>query len=239
MRTIVIPDDVALATTYVNDVRFDLRNGDGVAYITDSSVSGPGGIIVVDLGTGRAVRRLTGHPSTSPDPLFKPVVDGREMLVRPKSGPTKPFRVASDGIAISPDGETLYYCPLSSRRLYAVPTSALRDPSLSDADLAAKVTELGEKGASDGLETDDKGRVYAGDYENNAVRRLENGAWTTILQDDRVSWPDTFSISGDGFLYFTANQLHRQAGFNEGVDLRRRPYHLYRVKIGAGPVVLK
>ncbi|MFC3692632.1 L-dopachrome tautomerase-related protein [Chenggangzhangella methanolivorans] len=239
VRTIVIPDDVALATTYVNDVRFDLRNGDGVAYITDSSVSGPGGIIVVDLGTGRAVRRLTGHPSTSPDPLFKPVVDGREMLVRPKSGPTKPFRVASDGIAISPDGETLYYCPLSSRRLYAVPTSALRDPSLSDADLAAKVTELGEKGASDGLETDDKGRVYAGDYENNAVRRLENGAWTTILQDDRVSWPDTFSISGDGFLYFTANQLHRQAGFNEGVDLRRRPYHLYRVKIGAGPVVLK
>lgn len=239
VRTIVIPDDVALATTYVNDVRFDLRNGDGVAYITDSSVSGPGGIIVVDLGTGRAIRRLTGHPSTSPDPLFKPVVDGREMLVRPKSGPTKPFRVASDGIAVSPDGETLYYCPLSSRRLYAVPTSALRDPSLSDADLAAKVTELGEKGASDGLETDDKGRVYAGDYENNAVRRLENGAWTTILQDDRVSWPDTFSISGDGFLYFTANQLHRQAGFNEGVDLRRRPYHLYRVKIGAGPVVLK
>lgn len=38
VKTIAFAPDVALATTYLNNVRFDLRPGkDGVAYITDSS----------------------------------------------------------------------------------------------------------------------------------------------------------------------------------------------------------
>jgi sugar lactone lactonase YvrE len=239
VRTIVLPDDVALPTTYLNDVRFDLRDGEGVAYITDSSVSGPGGLIVVDLATGQARRRLSGHASTSPDPNFVAVVEGHEMKSRPAGGPDKPFRVASDGIALSADGATLYYCPLSSRHLYAIPTRHLRSPEISEADLAAKVVDLGEKGASDGLEADDRGRVYAGDYEHNAVRRLEQGTWKTIAQNPEILWPDTFSIGTDRYLYFTANQLHRQAGFHGGIDLRRKPYHLYRIRIDAGPVQLK
>lgn len=36
VQTIVFEPDVALPTTYLNDVRFDLRDG-GTAYITDSS----------------------------------------------------------------------------------------------------------------------------------------------------------------------------------------------------------
>jgi sugar lactone lactonase YvrE len=45
------------------------------------------------------------------------------------------------------------------------------------------------------------------------------------------------SVAADGYLYFTANQLHRQAGFHEGVDKRERPYTLFRVKIDGGPVL--
>jgi hypothetical protein len=41
-----------------------------------------------------------------------------------------------------------------------------------------------------------------------------------------------------GYLYFTANQLHRQAPFHEGTDLRQKPSTLFRVKIDAGPVLL-
>jgi sugar lactone lactonase YvrE len=45
---------VALPTTYLNDVRFDLRRGSaGVAFITDSSDQGPNGLIVVDLASGQ------------------------------------------------------------------------------------------------------------------------------------------------------------------------------------------
>ncbi|MBH3404715.1 gluconolaconase [Pseudomonas glycinae] len=237
-RTIVFPDDVILPTTYVNDVRFDFRTGkEGTAYITDSSVSGPGGIIVVDLASGQASRRLTGAQSTSADPSFIPKVEGKPALVtRDAQGKTGLLTVASDGIALSSDGKTLYFCPLSSRHLYAVPTALLRDPAVSDAELEKAVVDLGEKGASDGLEADADGAVYAGDYEHNAIRkRLPDGRWQTQVEDSRVLWPDTLSIGPDGYLYFTANQLHRSAGFNDGQDKRVKPYSLMRVKIGAKP----
>ncbi|MGY8526996.1 L-dopachrome tautomerase-related protein [Paracidovorax citrulli] len=237
VRTIVFPAGVMQPQTYVNDMRFDLRVGKaGVAYVTDSSLSGIGGIIVVDLDTGKAIRRLTGHVSTSADPAFQPVVEGKPMLARDAAGKTSPFTVASDGIALSPDGKTLYYSPLSSRRLYAVATAMLRDTGISEAQLGDAVIDLGEKGASDGLETDANGTVYASDYEHNAIRTMAApGKWDTLIQDPRILWPDTLSVGADGYLYFTANQLHRQAGFQGGTDKRQKPYALYRVRIGAGP----
>jgi sugar lactone lactonase YvrE len=241
VKTIVLPPSTVLRTTYINDVRFDLRQGKaGVAFITDSSISGPGGIIVVDLDSGESWRKLTGHKSTSPDPAFIPVVEGERLAAREKGKPPAPFNVASDGIAISADGATLYYCPLSSRHLYSIPTAVLLDRSASEAVVAEAVVDLGEKGASDGLEADDKGRIYAGDYERNSVRqRQTDGEWKTIAHDPRILWPDTLSVASDGYLYFTANQLHRQAQFHEGQDQRVKPYTLFRVKIDAGPVLLK
>jgi sugar lactone lactonase YvrE len=127
VKTIVLSANTVLPTTYLNDVRFDLRQGRaGVAYITDSSVAGPGGIIVVDLDSGESWRKLSGHPSTAPDPAFVPIVEGEMLAMRAPGKPPQPLKVASDGIALSTDGATLYYCPLSSRHLYSVPTALLR-----------------------------------------------------------------------------------------------------------------
>jgi sugar lactone lactonase YvrE len=240
-RTIVLSGPAILPTTYVNDVRFDLRKGKaGVAYITDSSISGPGGIIVVDLASGESWRKLSGHISTSPDPAFIPVVEGERLAVREKGKPPVSLTVASDGIAISADGEALYFCPLSSRHLYSVPTASLLDRSASEELVAAAILDLGEKGASDGLEADNQGHVYAGDYERNSIRRRgTDGEWVTIAHDPRILWPDTLSVASDGYLYFTANQLHRQQQFHEGKDLREKPYVLFRLRIDAGPVLLR
>ncbi|MNW98918.1 Major royal jelly protein [compost metagenome] len=238
VKTLVFPANVMLASTYVNDMRFDLRVGkEGTVYVTDSSISGPGAIIVMDIASGKAVRRLNGDKSTSPDPDFIPVVEGQQALItKSPDGKPKTLTVASDGIALSADGKTLYFCPLSSRHLYSVPTALLRDPNVSESQLAAAVQDLGEKGASDGLEADANGAVYAGDYEHNSIRkRLADGSWQTIVHDPRVLWPDTLSIGPDGYLYFIANQLQRQAGFHDGKDLRDKPYSLLRVKIDAPP----
>jgi sugar lactone lactonase YvrE len=241
VKTIVFPPEVALSSSYVNDMRFDLRQGKaGVAYLTDSSLSGPGGLIVVDLDSGKSRRVLSGHVSTEVDPAFVPVVEGEVMLVRAEGGAASPFRVAADGIALSADGTTLYYSPLSSRHLYAVPTALLRDPAVSAKALEEAVVDHGEKGASDGLEADDKGRIYITDYEHNAIRRREtDGSWTTIAHDPRLLWPDTLSIAKDGYIYVTANQVHRQPNFHGGADKRVKPYSLFRVRIDAGPVLLK
>lgn len=237
VKTLVFPPDVIRDATYVNDMRFDFRVGKaGVAYVTDSSLSGTGGIIVMDLATGKATRRLTGDRSTSPEPGFVPVVEGETLLQRHEDGSTAPFSVASDGIALSPDGKTLYYSPLSGRHLYAVSTEMLRDPGVSEAQLAAAVKDAGEKGASDGLEADANGAVYAGDYERNSIRKREpNGEWRTLAHGPQILWPDTLSVGPDGYLYFTVNQLNRQPGFHGGKDLRQKPYALLRVRINAAP----
>lgn len=241
VKTIIFKPDVLLTTTYVNDVRFDFREGkEGVAYITDSSANGPGGIIVVDLATGDAWRKLTNHPSAQVDPSFIAVVEGKEMATTGPDGKRVPLHIASDGIALSSDGATLYYSPLSSRHLYSVPTALLRDRNATESQIGDAVKDLGEKGASDGLEADASGAVYAGDFERNSIRKMRpDGTWETIAHDPRILWPDTMSVGNDGYLYFTANQLHRQALFNNGKDLRQKPYTLFRIKVDAAPVELK
>ena len=243
-KIIVFDDDVALPTTYLNDIRFDLRRGtDGVAFITDSSDQGPNGLIVVDLATGEAWRRLHEHPSTKAEPpeTFLPVVEGAVFMERPLIGSPKPVLMGADGIAIAADGSRIYYCPLASRRWYSVDADALCDRTLSDEQVAATVRDEGDKGgASDGLETDDQGRIYLTSGEHNAIlRRLPDGTIETVVHDPRLLWPDTMSIATDGHLYVTANQLYRQKKYQSGHDRRRYPYSLFRVAIDAGPVLLK
>jgi sugar lactone lactonase YvrE len=233
-KKIVFPPDVALKTTYLNDVRFDLHRGkEGMAFITDSSSTGANGIIVVDIASGKSWRRLNDHPSTKPDPTFVPIVEGQILQTRLPGQPPQKFAVGADGIAISADGKTLYYCPLTSRHLYSVSVDALADDTKSDAEVAATVKDLGEKGgASDGLESDTEGRVYLSDYEHDAIhRRAATGEIETLVHDARVLWPDTLSLAADGYLYFTANQIERAANFHDGHDLRQKPYVLFRVKV--------
>jgi len=244
VQTIVLEPDVALPTTYLNDVRFDLRHGDaGFAYITDSSDQGPNGIIVVDLATGEAWRKLHDHPSTKALPLsaMVPMAEGRVFAERAAGEPASPVTMGADGIAISHDGERLWYCPLITRRWYSVDTSLLRDRTASDDAVAAAVIDEGDKGGgADGLETDDKGRIYATNWEHNAItRRVPTGELETLVHDERMLWPDTMSIATDGYLYFTANQLHRQGTYQAGEDLRVYPYRLFRFPIDAGPVLLR
>jgi sugar lactone lactonase YvrE len=234
IKKIIFSADVALPTTYLNDVRFDLRHGaEGMALITDSASNGPNGIIVVDLATGKSWRRLNDHPSTKPDPILLPVVEGEILQMRIPGQPPTKFAVGADGIAISPDGKTLYYCPLTSRHLYSASVDALTDRSKSDAEVAATVKDLGEKGgAGDGLESDAQGRVYLSDYEHNAIRRWSlNGEIETLVHDPRMLWPDTLSLALDRYLYFTSNQIERQAVFHNGKDFRQQPYVLFRVKV--------
>ena len=245
IKKILFPQNVALPTTYLNDVRFDLRRGsEGMAFITDSAQKGPNGIIVVDLASGESWRRLHDHPSTKAEELqtFLPIVEGRPFLEHQLNGSVKQGAgMGSDGIAISSDGTRLYYCPLGSRKLYSVDTDALADRSLIDREVAATVTNEGDRGgASDGLESDAAGNIYSTNYEHNAIlRRRPSGEWETVTHDPRLLWPDTLSLAADRYLYVTANQLHRQARYHRGRDLRRKPYTLFRIRIDSQPVLLR
>ena len=106
------PADVVLPTTYLNDVRFDLRRGHaGLAFITDCGDEGPNGIIVVDLASGKSWRKLTSHPSVRAEPGFTAVIEGE---------PIAGFRTGGDGIAL--DARDEQGC--SIRRSPAGPSAA-------------------------------------------------------------------------------------------------------------------
>jgi sugar lactone lactonase YvrE len=238
-RIYPFPASVVPPGGYLNDLRIDLRKGDkGIVYITDSGKKP--GLIVVDIASGKSWRRMDDHPSVKPEPGFVGFVEGHALFKRPKPGVATHLAMGSDGIAISPDGSRLYYTPLAGRRLYSVATKALTDPGATDEQVRATFKDHGDKGTADGLNTDNKGRIYVTNWEQNAIlRRLPNGLFETVVHDPRLLWPDTLDISRDGYLYIISNQLHRQGGYNEGKDKRVKPYLLSRIKIDAGPVLLR
>jgi sugar lactone lactonase YvrE len=229
VRIIRLDPRAVTPTTYLNDIRFDLSRGAaGYAYITDSQPEGA--LIVIDLASGESWARLRGHATTHATDGFRAVVQG---IVHDN------YVVGADGIAISADGSRLYFCPLSSRRLYSVATAALIDRSLSDDEVAATITDHGDKGASDGLESDTAGNVYATAYEHSAVLKLAaNGTWSTVVHGPAVLWPDTLALAADGYLYVSVNQLPRIPLFNGGVEDRIPPYQVIRVRVDAQPIRL-
>ncbi len=199
-QTIRFDTTVAPNGSYLNDVRFSPDGG--TAYITDSG--GQGALVVVDLQAGTARRLLSAHPSVQAEKDVVVHADGRELR-RPDG---RGVEFASDGIALSPDGQYLYYQALTGRTLYRIATAALRDASLAPAALAARVERVGTTNVADGLWMTPAGRLYVSAPEDNAVKvREADGRLTPVVSDARLRWPDTFSQGPDGAVYVTASHI--------------------------------
>ncbi|WP_375462378.1 SMP-30/gluconolactonase/LRE family protein [uncultured Methylobacterium sp.] len=233
----VIPLEAGIApTSSLNDLRVDIRAGRQRAYVTDQGQGEDGAILAVDLATGQVARRLAGHASTKSQKGVVKFVEGRPVMQTLGDAPPQFPKGGANGIALSPDGARLYYAPLMGRRLYAVDTGNLLDPAVSDAAVAARVQDLGEKGLTGGLTTDARDRVYLSLQEHNAVgRRDPDGTITVIAADPRLIWADTFWITADRWLYVSASQVNRRPEFNHGRDLTEPPYAILRVRIDADP----
>ncbi|AXY22529.1 Major royal jelly protein [Komagataeibacter saccharivorans] len=226
---IVLRAPVLLPDSHMNDLRVDLTHGaQGTVYVTDSSFGMSPALVVVDVATGRQRRVLASHPSIQAERSFMAVVEGRPLVFDPPAHPPGFVSGGVDGITLSPDSATLYYSPLTSRRLYAIPTGLLADFSRTDEQLAAGIRDLGEKGVADGLATDAQGRIYTTNFEHDAIfRRNVDGSFDTMVHDPRVLSPDGIFVDG-GMVYCTLGQWNRLASFNGGHDLRVPPYYLIR-----------
>lgn len=239
VKTIAFPAEVAGPTSFLNDVRVDLSRGqDGVAFLTDASGEGPNGLVVVDLASGKAVRRLNAHPSTQPDKSLVLNIHGQPQIQKQGPAAGQPLRLGSDGIALSADGKWVYYSPLTSHHLYRVSADALADPARSDAQVAQAVEDLGDRGfASDGLLEDAQGRVYLTDLEGDAIqRRTPDGHMEVVVKAPELRWPDTMALKADGTLVFTVTQIDLSPRI-QGKDARHKPFVLYEVKTDSKPVM--
>lgn len=203
----VIPFDerVAPLSSYINDVR--LSQDGRHAYLTDAGAKGA--LIVVDLPGGQARRVLDGHPSTQPEKGVVVKTDGRELR-RPDG---RKVEFAADSIALSPDGRHLYWKALTGRTLYRIPTEALDNSRLSPRELESRVQRVGESEPTDGLWFDKRGRLYLSAIEDNAVKVRDGGRDTTLVQDSRLRWPDTFSEGPDGKIYVTSSHIQDMSWF--------------------------
>lgn len=225
VKTIVFADTVAYPASYLNDVRFDLRdnlsgvNSSGVAYITDSSSEGRDGLIIVDLASGNAWRHLNADTRAHPELQFTPYVWGQPVYGYMAGEPKSWINFGADGIALSKDGSTLYFAPTSGRYMYGVATSLLRAKgALSEAKATAGVQSLGQKGVSDGFESDTNDFIYMGNAEQEAIVYYNpaNASMATLVRDPRINWIDTrtfftfcvslLTIRSLTFLRFTQSQ---------------------------------
>ncbi|KAF9638131.1 Major royal jelly-related protein [Lasiodiplodia theobromae] len=246
-ETYTFPADVHYPDSYMNDVRFDLRpnttsssGGKGVAYIVDSSDEGRPGFIVLDLGTGQSWRRLTQDPSVLRVDSDVPSYHGQPFYQRSPGGrqPLGHLREGLDGLQISPDGQTIYYSPLTGNYLYSVPAAnLLRRDALAERAAKNAVSNLGQRGGNaNGFEGDSNGLVYQLVPEHNAVyyfdpRDLQTHAF---VRDPRILWPDSASVGEDGWLYVNVNQLMFQPAWNGGRDGRVHPGVVLRAKVPEG-----
>jgi sugar lactone lactonase YvrE len=222
--------------SHMNDLRVDLTHGaKGTAYVTDSSFGTSPALVVVDLASGRQRRVLAGHVSTEPVQGFLAILDGKPMRYDAQH-PTFPIGGA-DAITLSADSKTLYYAPLTSRRLYSIPTALLSDFGADEKTLEAAVRDEGEKGFADGMATDPQGRLYTTNGEHDAIlRRWPDGHFDVVMRDPRIVWPDGIYAT-DKYVYIVAGQWERLAGFNGGRNLRQPPYLLLRAPIDTPPPV--
>jgi sugar lactone lactonase YvrE len=208
--------------SYINDVRIDTVRK--VAYLTNSN---EGGIVVINLETGIIREVLSTHYSVKHDPSFKLIVDGKEFE---KNG--EPVHLQSDGIALSPDGEWLYYKPLTDNKLYRIRTEFLRDEELEEDELKAEVEDLGRFSVTDGMIFDNRGNLYLGDYQNyKMVKIAPELSQEDLLEDERLIWPDSYAISNDGYLYISCSQINKQPDYNKGENKRTTPYAIYRMRL--------
>ncbi|MBX9735908.1 MAG: SMP-30/gluconolactonase/LRE family protein [Phycisphaerales bacterium] len=227
-------DAIAPKKSYLNDVRIDTASG--FAYLTDSGI---GGIVVLNLAIGSAKRVLSAHPLTMGEKGVVPVVQGVSLI----PNGAEPLVVNSDGIALSPNGQYLYFQALTARTLYRVPTEYLRG-SYSDAQVAERVENLGRTVVTDGIEVDTLGNVYFSALEHDAVIvRTPAGTMDTLVESEKLSWPDSFAWADfGGSLYVTTSRIHRSAWFDkvpriDGMSKTetpapksRGPFEIYRIQ---------
>jgi sugar lactone lactonase YvrE len=209
--------------SYLNDVRVDTTNH--IAYLTESK---EGGIVVLDTDSGNARMMLRKQPPVLADPNHKLIMDGGELQ---RNG--KPMKINSDGIALSPDRQWLYFKPLSDTKLYRIRTADLREALVSGMDVEKKVDDLGANfTTSDGMTFDKNGNLYLSDMEHDAIVQVKPDLKLRVVaHDKRLIWPDTFAWSPDGWLYVSCSQIQNMPWSHNGRSSRTTPYGIYKLKV--------
>ena len=232
-RVIPLPPEAVTRHSEPNDFAVDAARG--LVFIADEG-AGDGGdgstgaIIVLDLATGEARRRLQGCPGIAAE-AHSLHLEGREITRIAPDGRRQPLRVGADGIALDAAGEWLYISPLNGHAMWRLRVDDLLDPALDDHALAARLERYADKPNSGGMSFDAAGDLYLTEIEGNSVGRISarDRSYARVLTRDDLFWPDGIMVGPDGGLYVVVTQLPRSPVLSaSGRDEAERPFKVFR-----------
>lgn len=222
------PEATGPKGSFIQDLAVDEDNG--FVYLADIGGSFEPAIVVVDVNTETS-RRITGHASFEAEDVDL-VVEGETLVFSNADGEVVPARIAINPITLSADKETLYYGAMSGETWWSVPTGLIREDATS-ASIFETIKKEGAKPVSDGVSTDAENNHYFTDLGKNAITVLTpEGNLETLVQDERLSWPDALSFGEDSWLYIVVNQLHLSPKLTGGEEKGSPPYLIMRVWTG-------
>lgn len=219
------PSEIAGIGSHLND--FQVSHDGKFIYIADASIlrKDPA-LIVYDVTKQEARRLLVDHESVLPD-YYVPVVEKEKMLIFGVFA----IRPGIDSIALDREEKWLYFAPVTDTYLHRIALLDLHNLELSEEQLAQRVEQFAEKSMSDGITTDDAGNIYISDLEHAAINRINNqGQLVTLLQDEKLRWPDGFSFGPDGWLYVTNSALNKVIAKPTSFILENGPFQILRFK---------
>ncbi|GGE40972.1 L-dopachrome tautomerase-related protein [Pedobacter psychrotolerans] len=216
-------NDLPKDKSALNDMVID--HDKQLAYLSDPGLSA---VIVLDLKSGKSRMVLQKDQATLADPGFILHLDHRDVV----DDAGKPFSSNVNGIALTHDNQYFYFRAINQTKLYRIKTQFLTNAKLSETEISQAVEMVAETGVCHGMIADKKGNIYLSSSPDYSIKYVSpDGKLHTLVTDPRLSWPDSFGIGNDGYLYLSCSQLNRQAKYNSGKDRTDYPYRIYKVKL--------
>ncbi|KAL3868615.1 hypothetical protein ACJMK2_041411 [Sinanodonta woodiana] len=188
VRSYEFPNEIVnRSSNFLNDIVLDYVDGQvRFAYMTDTLDAK---IVVYNYITNSSY--IIQHPS---------MLGGKNFSVA---------GINVNGIAISYDFTTLFFCPLSSLNLYKVPTSTLR----TSGDFNSTVVNMGQRRAQTGGMVAGQRNLYYGALLQHGVDKLPvespsaADSSNVITRNDSLTWVDTLAFDGE-YLWFVENNFN-------------------------------
>jgi sugar lactone lactonase YvrE len=219
-------ETIAPAGSFLQDLQIS-RDGRTVVIADASFWRKSPAIIVYDIGTATARRILESHPAVSAE-NYRIHHPDRTMSFM---GGIVSLRGGVDGIAL--DDRWLYFAAISGSALFRISLRDLRDLSIPDSQLSARVERYSEKPLSDGLSIDTEGNVFVTDVEHNSIFIVgPDRNPRTLIRSGKIRWPDALSFGPEDWLYVADSALADVALRSREHIKASGPYSIYRFQPG-------